>query len=173
MAELQGTKGVSHPNLVQMRFCCWEQELILVLEYFELGSLNDVLNRASRAFFSQKDALAVEWATAMRWGKDGLLRKISIDMASGMCFLSGQKVPVVHRDLKPHNVLLKGSPEKCAEWSALVSDFGESRVLPPAEESMMTMTTMIGTPLYMAPEARCRFDSVFGENNVHPDHAGP
>ena len=38
MAELQGAAGVSHANLVQMKHCCWEKELMLVLEFFELGS---------------------------------------------------------------------------------------------------------------------------------------
>ena len=38
MAELQ-KNGASHPNIVQMLYCCWTSTLMLMLEYHPLGSL--------------------------------------------------------------------------------------------------------------------------------------
>jgi serine/threonine-protein kinase len=58
---------------------------------------------------------------------------------------------VVHRDLKPSNLFLARRPNGTTIVKVL--DFGISKVAPRADEVAMTTTnTLMGSPLYMAPE---------------------
>ena len=63
-------------------------------------------------------------------------------VAAGLCFLhEDPKGPVVHRDLKPGNILID------EDMLPHISDFGLARIL-----SVGDMTVGVGTPLYRAPE---------------------
>lgn len=72
-----------------------------------------------------------------------LLRQIASGL--GAAHVAG----IIHRDLKPENVLLD------TEGRAFVSDFGIGRDLTPERvehRSLGTLSSLIGTPAYMAPE---------------------
>ncbi len=73
----------------------------------------------------------------------GILR----DVARALAYAHGRGV--IHRDIKPHNVLLTGN-------SATVTDFGLAKALASARDETATDLTSpgfsIGTPAYMAPE---------------------
>lgn len=51
----------------------------------------------------------------------------------------------MHCDIKPHNVLLD------SKFSAKVSDFGLARMID-KDQSHVSLTSIQGTPEYMAPE---------------------
>ncbi len=66
---------------------------------------------------------------------------------------------VVHRDLKPDNVFLVGSPD--APVFAKVVDFGISKVLKVSATKLTVARAIIGTPEFMAPEqAEGRHDQI-------------
>jgi serine/threonine-protein kinase len=61
---------------------------------------------------------------------------------------------IVHRDVKPENILLTGG-------SAVVADFGIARAVTVAGGTKLTETGLaIGTPAYMSPE------QAFGDANI-------
>lgn len=75
---------------------------------------------------------------------------VLIDVAEGMEFLH-YTANIIHGDLKPANVLLKASPDGYG-YTAVVADFGLSRMLDATNESSIYRTTSLGTVNYMSPE---------------------
>jgi serine/threonine protein kinase/Tfp pilus assembly protein PilF len=70
--------------------------------------------------------------------------QITRDVASALGYAHGQGV--VHRDVKPENVMLH-------EGVAMVADFGICKALSTAGSETLTQTgTALGTPAYMSPE---------------------
>ncbi len=67
------------------------------------------------------------------------------DVATALCYLHGQKPPVIHRDLTANNVLL------ASDMRAKVSDLGVAKILDLT--SAVPQTTCPGTLAYMPPEA--------------------
>jgi serine/threonine-protein kinase len=73
---------------------------------------------------------------------------IAIDLCAALAYAHGRGI--IHRDIKPENVLIG------ADGRARLSDFGIARLVDPApEDGPLTRPSLVlGTPGYMAPEAR-------------------
>eukprot|EP00727_Mastigamoeba_balamuthi_P009715 m51a1_g5366 putative protein serine threonine (780) ;mRNA; r:516582-519978 len=77
--------------------------------------------------------------------------RVASNVASGMKFLHA--CGIVHRDLKPDNVLIMTLSLDCPVV-AKITDFGTSRTIcGGCAAELLRMTSGVGTPAYMAPEA--------------------
>ncbi len=122
--ERQVLRSVSHPNVVRVHDLIVEGDRLgIVMDYVSGGDL-----RHSTAVPSQLDHAIPLLAQAA----DGL----SAVHAAG----------VVHRDLKPDNILVDESNDAL---TLRLTDFGVSRLI---GHTITRVTSLIGTPGYLAPE---------------------
>ena len=123
MAEARLAAGLSHPNIATVHdFKIDGDYACIVMEYF-----TNSLDREIR----QSGQIPVQRVT-------DIFHQVSsaLEYAHSMGF--------VHRDIKPHNILL------AADGTPKVTDFGIARAT-----DLSSATSAIGTPLYMSPE-QCR-----------------
>lgn len=72
------------------------------------------------------------------------VRRVIRDALRGLAALHGAEHPVLHRDIKPDNLLIAPS------GAVKLSDFGLSKNMP--QQSEMQTMKLKGTPLFLAPE---------------------
>ncbi|KAL7166288.1 hypothetical protein ACSBR2_037044 [Camellia fascicularis] len=127
LAEICTISHLRHKNLLQLQgWCDDHDQLLLVYEYMPNGS---------RDYFIGKDNTFLDWATRY---------KVLLGLASTLVYLHEEcGNPVVHRDVKPNNVMLD------SQYNAHIGDFGLARVL--QNEASVT-TRIAGTLGYLAPE---------------------
>jgi len=82
------------------------------------------------------------WAAGDRSLGDTLL--VVERIAKGL--VAAHKAGVVHRDLKPGNIMVKGDNEP------VIMDFGLAHRIDSADDRLTITGTVVGTPLYMSPE---------------------
>ncbi len=132
--EIEIAARLSHPHILPL-FDSGEAEGLLyyVMPFVEGESLRDRLAREKKLPAEQAIRLTDQVASALTYAHDQ---------------------GVVHRDIKPGNILLMGD-------QAVVADFGIARAVAAASPDGLTGTgTAVGTPSYMAPE------QAFGEGDV-------
>jgi serine/threonine protein kinase len=128
LREAETAAQLSHPNIVPI-YSVDEREGLV---YFIMGYI-DGGNLATR--LQERGPCDPETA-----------RRILGEVADALAYAHARNV--VHRDIKPDNILL------CVDdGRAMVTDFGIARAVSEGADSRLTATGMaIGTPTYMSPE---------------------
>lgn len=124
--EAQAAANLKHPNIVAVH---------------EIG-LHDGNNYISMDYI-EGESLADRLSNGPLLADDAV--NILIPVANAIQYAHSREMPVIHRDLKPHNVLIDG------HGIPYVTDFGLARI-ENQEESLTRDNQILGTPSYMPPE---------------------
>ncbi|XP_013723441.2 L-type lectin-domain containing receptor kinase VI.2-like [Brassica napus] len=132
MAEIESLGRVRHRNLVNLQgWCKHRTDLLLIYDYIPNGSLDSLLYSVPR-----RSGAVLPWNARF---------EIAKGIASGLLYLHEEwEQIVVHRDVKPSNVLIESN------MNPRLGDFGLARLY---ERGSLTETTgLVGTIGYVAPE---------------------
>jgi len=125
MEEASLTISLHHPNVIKLYGIASvkKEKLGIVMELADRGSLD-------------------QWIGKIDQDKT---KKIALGIITGLKYVHARKV--IHRDIKPKNVLMCGPEE---DMIPKIADFGVSKLIQTA-----TVThTRVGQELYMAPEVK-------------------
>jgi len=172
-SEITILKGLHHPHIVALIDCKESsQHIHLVMEYVALGDLSYFIKKRDTI---KDNPMASDMMVKYPNPRVGGLNEVVVrhflkQLASALQFLRVRNL--IHRDVKPQNLLLNPSPHYFAKEKPSVmpylasddslvpvcgipslpmlkiADFGFARSLP----STSLAETLCGSPLYMAPE---------------------
>jgi serine/threonine-protein kinase len=128
--EAEAVAAIQHPNVARFLDLVVGDPTFLVMEYVEGPTLFEVLTRERRLAVPR----AVAIATRLCWALE-----------------AAHKAGVIHRDLKPTNVIL--TPDNELGEAPKLIDFGLAKTEgSPMERQLTRAGQLVGTPHYMSPE---------------------
>ncbi|MCG5501647.1 HEAT repeat domain-containing protein [Ectothiorhodospira lacustris] len=124
--ELRLSRKITHENVIRIHdFLVVQGALAISMEYFPSATLGAILQKTN----------PLPVVRALRYAED---------IAAGMS--AAHDVGVIHRDLKPGNVLINSRDV------LKIVDFGVAAVTGAGDTRLTRTGILIGTPKYMAPE---------------------
>ena len=143
LREAETAAGLSHPNIVPIYSVDERDGLVyFVMAYIEGETLGERMKARGPLPADE-------------------VRRILCDVSDALAYAHTRGV--VHRDIKPDNILLdreSGRP--------MVTDFGIARAVSDSADSRLTATGMaIGTPAYMSPEQSAGERDVDGRSDLY------
>ncbi|CAH0490172.1 unnamed protein product [Peronospora farinosa] len=147
MDEIRTCSSLDHPKIVTFIGFAFTSlmDLSAVFEYMPNGDLATLLQKQLKHETRDPSARkSYGWFPNTQAKSNGRKCKslIALDVAEALVYLHSFESPMIHRDLKPNNILLSET------WEAKLTDFGVSREL----REDQTMTAEIGTISWIAPE---------------------
>lgn len=125
IAETDLLKKLNHPNLPSIiDVIDGEGTFLIVMDYIEGNSLS----KALKDYGAQPQEDVIEWAK---------------ELCDVLGYLHSRKPPIIYRDMKPSNVMLK------PDGTVTLIDFGTAREF---KSHSVADTTCLGTQGYAAPE---------------------
>lgn len=140
--EIEIAARLQHPHILPLHDSGDADGLLYYVMPFVVGeSLRDLLMREAR----------LQWRQAI---------SIACEVASALHYAHGEGV--VHRDIKPGNILI-------SQGHAVVADFGIARAVSGTmeDEHGAPLEFAIGTPAYMSPEQAMSEPDVDGRSDVY------
>lgn len=124
LREIEIQKHLRHPFIVQLQdYIVLPKEIVVVTDYADGGELFQIL---------EDDGTLAEKPQ---------IQNITSQLVSALHYIHANRI--LHRDMKPQNILL------CKDGKVKLCDFGFARAM---STSTLVLTSIKGTPLYMAPE---------------------
>lgn len=142
LREIQIVARLQHPHILMLIDSGGQDGfLFYVMPFFEGESLRQRLDREGQLPIDDAIQIARQVASALAYA---------------------HKKGVIHRDIKPGNILL-------SENDAMVADFGIARAISAAEDSteLTDSGIVLGTPSYISPEQIAARDNVDGRTDVY------
>ncbi|HEX5963903.1 MAG TPA: protein kinase [Gemmatimonadales bacterium] len=141
--EAQTAARLSHPHIVPIHSVGEGQGLV----YFVMGYVD---GESVAARIRRRGHLPVEEA-----------RRIMMETADALS--AAHALSVIHRDIKPDNILLEGTRGR-----VMVTDFGIAKALSAASGATLTgIGVAIGTPAFMSPEQAAGERDIDGRSDLY------
>lgn len=135
LREARAAATIGNPHIIRVHDCgaTADGRPFLVMELLEGEGIETILRRERRLSPPRAVALVIQ-----------VLDGLEAAHAAG----------IIHRDMKPANVFVRRTPDPATPEFVTVLDFGISKMSDPsgAQQQITQTGTMIGTPVYMAPE---------------------
>ncbi|MEO8561418.1 MAG: protein kinase [bacterium] len=143
LREAETAAQLSHPNIVPIYTVDEQEQLVFFVMAYISGD-----NLAKR--LHERGVLTVEET-----------RKVLREVGDALAYAHDRGV--VHRDIKPDNILLDAVTGR-----PMVTDFGIARAMDSEGDSRLTATGMaIGTPAYMSPEQAAGEREIDGRSDLY------
>lgn len=119
-------RRLHHQNIVQVSDLFeFEGSHYIVMEYIEGRTLSEIIKKETGPIYRERAI------------------NLFIQMLEGVAYIHNQPKPIIHRDIKPLNILIT------EDDTVKITDFGIAKAL---DDGQNASTVMKGTPVYMSPE---------------------